>query len=70
MTNAMPAHAVHEPIAAPRSSAGTPTTMTASALGVSSAPNTPCSARPATRTSIDGASAQMTLTAPKPGRRW
>ena len=34
--------------------------ITASALGVSSAPNTPCSARPATSTSIDGASAQST----------
>ena len=66
MTNAMPPHAVHEPIAAPRSSGGKLATMTASALGVSSAPNTPCSARPATRTSIDGARAQMTLTTPKP----
>ena len=34
--------------------------ITASALGVSSAPNTPCSARPATSTSIVGASAQTT----------
>ena len=53
MTIAMPPHAVHEPIAAPRSSGGKVATMTASALGVSSAPNTPCSARPATSTSID-----------------
>jgi hypothetical protein len=66
MTIAMPPHAVHEPIAAPRSSAGKLATMTASALGVSSAPNTPCSARPATSTSIDGATAQITLTTPKP----
>ena len=54
MTIAMPAHAVHEPIAAPRSSGGKVATITASALGVSSAPKTPCSARPATSTSIDG----------------
>ena len=53
----MPAHAVHEPIAAPRSSGGKVATITASALGVSSAPKTPCSARPATSTSIVGASA-------------
>ena len=66
MTMAMPPHAVHEPIAAPRSSGGKVATITASALGVSSAPKTPCSARPATSTSIDGASAQMTLTTPKP----
>ena len=56
----MPDHAVHEPIAAPRSSGGKVATITASALGVSSAPNTPCSARPATSTSIVGASAQTT----------
>ena len=54
MTIAMPPHAVHEPIAAPRSSGGKVATITASALGVSSAPKTPCSARPATSTSIDG----------------
>ena len=46
--------------------AGRPTTITASALGVSSAPKTPCSARPAISTSIDGASAQTSETAPKP----
>ncbi len=40
--------------------------ITASALGVSSAPNTPCSARPATSTSIVGASAQTTETTPNP----
>ena len=66
MTIAMPPHAVHEPIAAPRSLGGKLATMTASALGVSSAPKTPCRARPATSTSIDGASAQTTLTTPKP----
>ena len=61
-TIAIPPHAVHEPIAPPRSSGGKLATITASALGVSSAPKTPCSARPATSTSIDGASAQTTLT--------
>jgi hypothetical protein len=40
--------------------------ITASALGVSSAPKTPCSARPATSTSIVGATAQITDTMPNP----
>ena len=40
-TAAMPIQAVHEPIAAPRLSAGNAATITASAAGVSSAPNTP-----------------------------
>ncbi len=66
ITIAIPDHAVQEPIAAPRSAAGKTETITASALGVSSAPNTPCSARPATSTSIVGASAQSTETTPKP----
>ena len=35
-------------------------------LGVSSAPKTPCRARPAIRTSIVGAMAQMIETRPKP----
>ena len=65
-TVAMPPQAVHDPIAAPRSSGGKFPTITASALGVSSAPKTPCSARPATSTSIEGASAHMMLTTPKP----
>ena len=65
-TNEIPDHAVHEPIAAPRSSGGKVATITASALGVSSAPNTPCSARPAISTSIVGASAHSTDTTPKP----
>jgi hypothetical protein len=51
-------HAVHDPIAPPRSSGGNAATITASALSVRRAPNTPCSARPATSTSIDGATAQ------------
>src|SRR3954466_10699229 len=40
--------------------------MTASALGVSIAPNRPCSARPATSTPIVGATAQTSDIAPKP----
>ena len=66
ITIAMPDHAVQEPIAAPRSSAANVEMITASALGVSSAPKTPCSARPAIRTSIVGAIAQMIETRPKP----
>ena len=58
----MPDQAVHEPIAAPRSAAGKVAMMTASALGVSSAPNTPCSARPAISTSMVGATAHSTET--------
>ena len=41
-------------------------TITASALGMSSAPKTPCSARAATSNSIVGASAHSTDAAPKP----
>ena len=62
----MPDHAVHEPIAAPRSSAGNAAMMSASALGVSSAPNAPCRARPAISSSMLGAAAQSTETTPKP----
>ena len=62
----MPDHAVHEPIAAPRSSGSNVETITASALGVSSAPKTPCSARPAISTSMLGASAHSSETTPKP----
>ena len=66
MTNAIPLHAVQEPIAAPRSSRGNAATMSASDPGVSSAPNAPCSARPRTSTPIVGATAQMIDTAPNP----
>jgi uncharacterized protein (DUF1499 family) len=62
----MPIHAVQEPIAAPRSPGGKVATITARALGVSSAPNTPCSARPMTSTSMVGATAHSTETMPKP----
>ena len=62
----MPDQAVHEPMAAPRSAAGNAAMMSASALGVSSAPNAPCSARPAIRNSMLGATAHSTETTPKP----
>ena len=58
----MPDQAVHEPIAAPRSAAGNVEMMSASALGVSSAPNAPCSARPAISNSMLGATAHSTET--------
>ena len=62
----MPPHAVHEPIAAPRSDSGNTATMIASDAGVSSAPETPCSARATTSSSTLGASAQSSEAAPKP----
>src|SRR3954451_14693973 len=66
ITIAMPAQAVHVPIAAPRSSAGKVAVMTASEDGTSSAPAIPWSARAATSSSAVGASAQMTDVVPKP----
>ena len=57
---AIPPHAVHDPIAAPRWFGGKAATMIASALGVSSAPAAPWSARAAISTSIVGARAQAT----------
>ena len=66
MTVAIPDHAVHEPIAAPRSSRGKAAMITASALGISSAPNAPSSARPAIRMPISGATAHSTETIPNP----
>ena len=65
-TVAMPDHAVHEPIAAPRWAGGKAVTMTASAAGESSAPNIPCSTRPATITSMLGATAHTIEATPNP----
>ena len=65
-TAAIPDHAVQEPTAAPRRAAGKADTITASALGASNAPNTPWATRPATRTSMLGASAQTSEVAPNP----
>ena len=66
MTVAIPAHAVHDPIAPPRSLGVNAITITASALGVSSAPKMPWSARAATSVSIVGAIAQSSDATPKP----
>ena len=65
-TVAIPDHAVHEPIAAPRWAGGKAATMTASAAGDSSAPNMPWSTRPPTITSMLGATAQTIDATPKP----
>jgi hypothetical protein len=65
-TVAMPDHAVHEPTAAPRCAGGNAVTITASALGIRSAPKTPCAIRPATRTSMVGAAAQTIDVRPNP----
>ena len=65
-TVAMPDHASHEPTAGPRCAGGKAATITASALGASSAPNTPCATRPATITSMLGASAHTIDVAPNP----
>jgi hypothetical protein len=60
----IPPQAVHAPMALPRSAGGNAETITASAAGVSAAPATPWSARPAISTSIEGATAQITEVAP------
>ena len=62
----MPPQAVQAPTARPRSSGGKVATITASAAGVSSAPNTPWSARAATSSSTVGAIAQKTDVTPNP----
>ncbi len=58
-------NAVHVPIAAPRSDSANVATITASELGTSSAPATPCSARQAISTPMLGASAHSSEAAPK-----
>jgi hypothetical protein len=62
----MPDHASRDPTAAPRCLGGNAVTITANAHGVSSAPNTPWSTRPATSTSMLGASAHTIEDPPKP----
>ncbi len=62
----IPPQAVHAPTARPRSSGGKLATITARALGVSSAPKTPWSARAATNSSTVGASAQKIDVTPNP----
>ncbi len=65
-TVAMPLHAVQLPIAAERSDSEKTPTITASALGTSSAPATPCNARAAISACIEGESAQSSEATPKP----
>src|SRR5436305_14575240 len=61
---AIPPHAVHVPIAAPRWRGANVATITASELGTSSAPARPCRARAASRTPIVGAAAQASEKTP------
>ena len=63
--DAIPPHAVHEPIAAPRSFCENAATMIASDDGVTSAAAAPWNARATIRASIVGASAHATETTPK-----
>jgi hypothetical protein len=63
---AMVPHAVHVPIAGPRSRSGKVATITASELGVSKAPATPWSARNAISSPIEGATAHSREHTPKP----
>ena len=62
----IPPQAVQAPTALPRSSGGNTATITASAAGVRSAPETPCSARATTSISIVGASAHSSEVTPNP----
>ncbi len=65
-TVAIPPQAVQLPIAGPRSDSRNVATITARALGVSSAPATPCRARAAINAPIVGASAHSSDATPKP----
>lgn len=68
ITVAIPLHAVQVPIALPRSAPSKVAARIASDPGTSSAPASPCSARPAISTSTLGARAQTTEVTPKPTR--
>ena len=59
-------HAVQAPIAGPRSFAGKVAMITASELGVRSAPAMPCRARKAISVPIDGAIAHSSDVTPNP----
>ena len=63
---AIPPHAVHEPMAAPRSSSAKVAMITASAAGVSRAPITPCTARAMISVTPLGATAHNNEANPKP----
>ena len=65
----MPLHAVHVPIAAPRSSPEKVEVMTASDAGVSSAPATPWMARKTISVVDVGATAHSADASPKARRR-
>ena len=56
ITNAIPVHAVHDPIAAPRASPLNVVAITASPAGVSTAPSTPWRARATINVVPSGAS--------------
>ncbi len=63
---ATPVHAVQEPIAPARSVSSNVSMSSANVLGTSSAPPTPCAARPAINTPLLGAIAHTSEHAPKP----
>ncbi len=65
ITVATPVHAVHEPMAAPRSAGGNVWMISASVLGTSSAPAMPWRARAAISTSTVGATAHRAEVTPK-----
>jgi hypothetical protein len=67
-TSAMPVHAVHEPIAAPRSDAPNVAVISARLLGTSAAPAIPWMPRATISSSGLGASAHSSDSAPKPAR--
>ena len=62
----MPLQAAQAPIARLRSPASKADTRIASAAGISSAPEAPCSARPAIRIPIVGAAMHTSEVTPKP----
>ena len=66
ITNAIPVHAVHEPIAAPRSSPGNVAVISARLEGTSSAPAMPCSPRATISGTASGAIAHRADVSPKP----
>ena len=63
----MPLHAVHVPIAAPRSAPENVEVISASDAGVSSAPAMPCKPRKTISVSTFGATAQSTDASAEPG---
>ena len=65
ITNEIPVHAVHVPIAAPRSSPAKFAVIVASAAGVRSAPETPCRPRATINPAPDVETAQRIDVTPK-----